>query len=146
MKNTLETKRLVNGLKSRIEKTNNQWTGKRTYINLSDREKSGKMKSPRNAQRCNKPSSICVIRFRGEENRGGRSEKVLSDTMNENILQVAKNINLWLQETEQIPISINPKKSLPIQSLSWTDLLWKNALRNLSRQKRNSRNQNPETQ
>ena len=69
------------------------------------------MKSPRNAQRCNKPSSICVIRFRGEENRGGRSEKVLSDTMNENILQVAKNINLWLQETEQIPISINPKKS-----------------------------------
>lgn len=37
----------------------------------------------------------------GKKTKEGRSEKVL-DTMNENILQVAKNINLWLQETEQI--------------------------------------------
>lgn len=48
LKNTLEIKRSVNRLKSRIEKIKNQWTGKRTYINLNDREKRDKMKSLRN--------------------------------------------------------------------------------------------------
>lgn len=48
LKTTLEIKRSVNGLKSRIEKIKNQWTGKRTYINLNDREKGEKMKSLRN--------------------------------------------------------------------------------------------------
>ena len=47
LKNTLEIKRSVNGLKSRIEKIKN-WTGKQTYINLNDRERRDKMKSLRN--------------------------------------------------------------------------------------------------
>ena len=37
--------------------------------------------------------------------------------MNEKIPNLAKDINLQIQETEQIPTSINPKKSLSIERI-----------------------------
>lgn len=45
-------------------------------------------------------------------------KKALNDIMNENIPNLARDINLQIQETEQIPISINPKRLLPRQNLS----------------------------
>ena len=131
LKNTLEIKRLVNGLKSRIEKIK-KWTGKQTYTNLKEREETKWRVSGICSTVTNYP--IFVSSGSRKKKTEGRFEKVLNDTMNENILKVAKNINLQLQEREQIPISYKPKEILAnTENLSWTDLLWKNTLRNLSR-------------
>lgn len=134
------------GERAQEQNRENSWTGKRTYINLNDREKRDKMKSLRNMQYCNKLSNICVIRFQEEENRrqvwkGTQwyNEWKYPKSGKKHKSTVARN---WAN-----PNQYKPKEILAnTENLSWTDLLWKNALRNLSRQKRNSRNWNLETQ
>lgn len=55
--------------------------------------------------------SLCHQRPRGRRNREGL--KLFKDIMAENFTNLAKDINLQIQEAEQTPNRINPKKSGP---------------------------------
>ena len=60
-----------------------------------------------------KRSNICVIRVpEGKQKRKNRIERVLKETMAKNSSKMAKHTNVQMQEAEQTPNRINPRKSM----------------------------------
>ena len=55
---------------------------------------------------------LVTIRDTGEE-KGGRTERILEELMAKTSSILAKDLNLYIQKTEQIPNRINPKKFIP---------------------------------